>query len=273
MAGRELDGLRTTSSAILGLLSIRRAASGYDLTAFADLSIGQFWPMHRSLVYRELARLEANGYVSATDVAQERVPDKRVYALTEAGAMALDAWLATPGFERPRYRNEFLVKFFFGRRMSPDRLRELVDDYRATLEQDTTDLRAIVEKTKAIPGSLFGRLSAMHGIRQYEALLGWVTDVEGALVEESAARAPATSAESVAPAPLPGAASTGGGGDRGNGRTRPLRGRAPVGPAGRQRARDAHRLPPGVAPAPAALAGRGGGSADRASGPDHARCI
>jgi PadR family transcriptional regulator AphA len=196
------SSVRTTTFAILGLLSIRRQASGYDLTAFADLSIGQFWPMHRSLVYRELARLEADGYVSATDVAQERVPDKRVYALTEAGTRELDAWLATPGFERPRYKNEFLVKFFFARRMSTDRLRELLDDYRATLEEDTRDLKAIVEKTKPIPGSLFGRLAALHGIRQYEALLGWIGDVEDALAEAGAVHESNASPSKAPPSPV-----------------------------------------------------------------------
>jgi PadR family transcriptional regulator, regulatory protein AphA len=170
----------TTALAILGLLSIR-SMSGYELTAFAAMSIGHFWPMHRSLVYRELVRLEDAGYVSGTDVPQERVPDKRTYAVTPAGHRVLEAWLATPGFEPARYRNEFLVKFFFASHMGPDELRRVLDDYRTALERELADLRAIVEKTETIPGSLFGRLAALHGVRTREALLDWIDEVEDVL--------------------------------------------------------------------------------------------
>src|SRR5918999_158925 len=125
----EPDALRTTSYAVLGLLAIR-PMSGYELTAFAAMSVGHFWPMHRSLIYRELGSLERAAYVAGTDVVQQRVPDKRVFALTEAGRRVLEAWLATPGFEPARYKNEFLVKFFFASRMDPAHLRRLLDDQR-----------------------------------------------------------------------------------------------------------------------------------------------
>jgi PadR family transcriptional regulator AphA len=179
-------GLRTTALAILGLLSIR-PMSGYELTAFAAMSIGHFWPMHRSLVYRELGRLEGAGYVSGTDVPQDRVPDKRTYALTEAGRRVLDAWLATPGFEPARHKDEFLVKFFFASRMGPDHLRRLLDDERTALERELAELEAIAKKTEAIPGALFGRLAALYGVRTREALLGWLLEVEDELREGSGA--------------------------------------------------------------------------------------
>src|SRR6266511_3722518 len=79
-----MTALPTTAFAVLGLLSLRDL-SGYELAAFADQSLAYFWPMHRSLVYRELRRLEDGGYVAGTEVAQDRVPDKRVYRLTERG--------------------------------------------------------------------------------------------------------------------------------------------------------------------------------------------
>src|SRR6266511_1189113 len=79
-----MTALPTTAFAVLGLLSLRDL-SGYELAAFADQSLAYFWPMHRSLVYRELRRLEDGGYIAGTAVAQDRVPDKRVYRLTERG--------------------------------------------------------------------------------------------------------------------------------------------------------------------------------------------
>ena len=172
--------MSTSALALLGLLSIRDM-SGYELSAFADKSLGYFWPMHRSLVYRELRRLEDAGHVAGTDVPQERLPDKRVYQLTDAGRTRLQEWLTAPGFESPRYRNEFLVKFFFARHITPDRLRVFLDDYRAALEQDLVDLDATVAKIEGDPDAMFGRLAARHGVHTRQAVLAWIAEVEQAL--------------------------------------------------------------------------------------------
>ncbi|HEX8133452.1 MAG TPA: PadR family transcriptional regulator [Actinomycetes bacterium] len=51
--------------------------------------------MHRSLIYRELRRLEQLGYVAGSDVRQQRLPDKRIYRLTGPGRAALADWVVT----------------------------------------------------------------------------------------------------------------------------------------------------------------------------------
>src|ERR671919_173238 len=116
--------LPPTSYAVLGLLSRRGPMSGYDLTAYADRSVAHFWPISRSLIYRESARLERLGLVRGSDVAQERLPDKRIYEVTEEGRRALDRWLGEASFEPDRGRSSFLLMFFFGERMRPSRVRE-----------------------------------------------------------------------------------------------------------------------------------------------------
>ncbi len=55
--------------AILVSLS-ERPASGLDLTRRFDRSIGFFWSATHQQIYRVLARMEADGWVSRTDVAQ-----------------------------------------------------------------------------------------------------------------------------------------------------------------------------------------------------------
>ncbi len=172
--------LPTTAFAVLGLLS-QRDMSGYELAAFADQSLAYFWPMHRSLVYRELRRLEEGGFVAGTEVAQDRVPDKRVYRLTELGQAAFDGWLATPGFQPPRLRSEFLVKFFFARQLGHEQRRALLREYRAAVELDLADLQATVERLNERPEGLFWQLAALHGVRTRQALLQWIADVEQAL--------------------------------------------------------------------------------------------
>lgn len=60
----------------------RRPRSGYDLVALSDRSLAYYWPIPRSLIYRELSRLEGLGLLAGTEVAQAKLPDKRVYAIT-----------------------------------------------------------------------------------------------------------------------------------------------------------------------------------------------
>src|SRR5260370_42312219 len=85
--------LSTTSHAVMALLSFA-PMSGYQLARAADRSISRFWPISKPQVYAELQRLETVDLVEATEVAQDKLPDKRVFRLTPAGERALDDWLA-----------------------------------------------------------------------------------------------------------------------------------------------------------------------------------
>jgi PadR family transcriptional regulator AphA len=171
-----MESLPTMSYVVLGLLE-RRPRSGYDLAAFADRSIAHFWPVSRSLIYREIRRLEELGLLVATEVAQAKFPDKRVYSLTQQGKQALDRWLAEPGFGEVRYRNGFLVKLFLGRRMSPEQQQDLLAQYREAVQTELTDLMAIVARLARDPSARLGRLTALHGVRQAQARLAWIDEV------------------------------------------------------------------------------------------------
>ena len=70
--------------AILVSLS-EQAGSGSDLTRRFDRSIGFFWTATHQQIYRVLGRMEADGWVRATEVAQQGKPDKRVYDVSERG--------------------------------------------------------------------------------------------------------------------------------------------------------------------------------------------
>lgn len=172
------DQLTTTSYAVLGLLSRRSSpVSGYDLNAFADRTIGYFWPLSRSAIYKELLRLEAMGYVSGSAVIQARLPDKRLFTLTAAGERALDDGLADSDFSAERPRNGFLLKLFLAHRSPPHSLAELLDDFRARCEADLVDLTALSARLRTQPESRFGWLAATYGIEQAKARLRWLDDI------------------------------------------------------------------------------------------------
>ena len=56
--------LNPTAASLLGFLH-HGAASGWDLAAKAQKTIGEFWNVTRSQVYRELKLLEGEGHIVA----------------------------------------------------------------------------------------------------------------------------------------------------------------------------------------------------------------
>lgn len=178
--------LPTTAYVVLGLVSIRSAA-GHELAAFAERSVGQFFSLTRSHVYSELDRLCRLGLLDATEVEQERLPTKRVYEITAEGVRALEAWLDERECSPERHRNVFLVRVFFGDRMSEERLAALIDSYERTTRERHDRYAEVVEALAGRPGSVFRRATAMFGLAQARASLDWIDQVRP-LLRESRAR-------------------------------------------------------------------------------------
>jgi len=73
--------------------------------------ISFFWHAHQSQLYPELARLEAQGYVTGRVMEQHTRPDKKVYTISQAGRAALQHWVTQPPASTPE-RNELLLKTY-----------------------------------------------------------------------------------------------------------------------------------------------------------------
>src|SRR5258708_12533517 len=118
--------------------------SGYDLAQAAERSVGRFWPISKSQVYAELARLEPLGLVQGTEIAQDRRPDKRLFHLTERGEQVLDSWLESDDLAAPRFRLPFLIKIFLGHRTAPRHSAELLQEVRAGALAQPEELAALL---------------------------------------------------------------------------------------------------------------------------------
>jgi DNA-binding PadR family transcriptional regulator len=94
--------------AILVSLS-EHSGSGLDLTRRFDRSIGFFWTATHQQIYRVLARMEGDGWVTSTQVTQQGRPDKKVYDVTAAGRRELARWLGEP-LTREQHRSDLAVK-------------------------------------------------------------------------------------------------------------------------------------------------------------------
>ena len=167
--------LPTSSFAVLGMVSMT-PLSGYELAQAVQRSIAYFWPMSKTQVYSELSRLESLGYVESTQVAQERLPDKRVYRLTAAGERELDRWLVEDQGEGPTFRIPSLVKVFFGHRMPRADLLGLIESMEQECQIDIELMERLVEVLEGIPKAAHAWASALMGLRMTEATRAWAAE-------------------------------------------------------------------------------------------------
>jgi DNA-binding PadR family transcriptional regulator len=169
-----------TTYAVLGLVDKLPGSSGYELASVAANSLAFFWPVSRTLLYRELARLYAIGWVQPTRVEQTHAPRKWTYQTTSDGQRALSDWLATAPASAGSERNPVLLRLFFSYRLPPEQTRSLLTRYRDRLEMQHHQLSAISEKLSATatPQARAGWLAARHGQLTMEAALRWVDEAE-----------------------------------------------------------------------------------------------
>lgn len=162
----EQTELNATAASLLGFLEMG-SQSGYELAAAIESSIGNFWNISRSQVYRELALLEASGYVRVGKVG---VRDRKPYALTPLGRRAFDAWIARePGEDIAR--SPLLLALFFGNRIDPQTLARFLRDHRARHERKLAEYRERLPEIERY--ARFPAHAMRLGLMREEMYLAW----------------------------------------------------------------------------------------------------
>ena len=112
--------LNATAGSLLGLLS-HRPMTGWELYASFEDTIGNFWSITRSQVYRELRALAERGLI---EMGASGVRDRRSCTITPLGRQTFAAWIARmPGPEQIRF--PLLLTVFFGDAVPPEKLRDV----------------------------------------------------------------------------------------------------------------------------------------------------
>jgi DNA-binding PadR family transcriptional regulator len=168
--------LSTTEQAILGLLSYGER-SGYDLKKAAEAGVGYVWTAAKSQVYAVLPRLVAGGYATARRVTQERLPDKQVYKITPKGERAFHDWLEEPVEERAGARSPFLLKIFFGGKMSKAALLAHLERRREEAGRELAEYRGIEQQIRDDPHSYFGYATLRWGLAETRAWIRWADEL------------------------------------------------------------------------------------------------
>jgi DNA-binding PadR family transcriptional regulator len=104
--------LTPTSYIVLGLLSLAGPSTPYALKQGVAGSVGNFWTVPHSQIYAEPERLARGGYV--TEERERGGRRRRVYAITDRGREALEAWRQATDVPLPELRDLGLLKVFFG---------------------------------------------------------------------------------------------------------------------------------------------------------------
>lgn len=136
MSSSELK-IMALAHAILAAL-VEAPCSGYDLAKRFDGSVGFFWSASHQQIYRELSKLEDQGWISCETIVQAGRPDKKLYSVTDLGEQQLKEWIAQPGEPTP-VKDDLLVKIFAGYVASKETiLTELEQHQKAHLEKLST---------------------------------------------------------------------------------------------------------------------------------------
>ncbi|PZU97161.1 MAG: PadR family transcriptional regulator [Leptolyngbya sp.] len=96
------------SHTILAVLS-QQPYSGYDISKRFEESVSCYWQASQQQIYRELGKMEQQGWVVYETLPQAGKPAKKIYSITEAGQGELARWYAAPTDPTP-IREDLLVK-------------------------------------------------------------------------------------------------------------------------------------------------------------------
>src|SRR5437660_1894270 len=97
--------------ALLGLLTYH-PMTGYEVKQFFDSSVQHFWNAELSQIYPTLKALEEQRFVDMHVELQRDRPNRKVYAISDAGREEFSRWVRAP--QPPAdLRDPFLIKVFF----------------------------------------------------------------------------------------------------------------------------------------------------------------
>lgn len=155
------------SHTLLGLLEAG-PRHGYDLKRAFDDRFGHHRPLHYGQVYSTMSRLLKNGLVEVDGVESGGGPERKRYAITEAGITDVAQWLSSPEKPEPYLQSVLYTKVVLALLTGRD-AAELLDVQRAE------HLRLMRELTRRKrDGDLADQLICDHALFHLEADLRWL---------------------------------------------------------------------------------------------------
>lgn len=168
--------IRTLCLGILALgdatgYEIRKMVREGSLALVAEASFGSIYPA--------LAQLAKEGLITCRSEPQEGRPDKKIYAITEAGREALRRVLQQPP-EPDRVRSDFLAALLFAEAVAPERIPALLFLRREQLGSQIAALEPLLDDEAL---TCTQRFVLRYGLNQLKAARAFLEE-EGRRLEE-----------------------------------------------------------------------------------------
>jgi DNA-binding PadR family transcriptional regulator len=157
----------SVSLTLLGLLE-RQPSHGYDLKRDYDTFFARGKPLSFGQVYATLSRLARDGKAIAGPLEPGDGPERKRYAITEAGTADVDAWLSQPAEPQPHLHPELFAKVVLALMLGRPADRYL-DAQRAAHVRRMRELTRLKEA-----GALVDKMLADFGLFHLEADLRWI---------------------------------------------------------------------------------------------------
>jgi DNA-binding PadR family transcriptional regulator len=151
----------------LGLLEAG-PSHGYDLKREYDACFGSDRPVAYGQVYATLSRLLKHGFVTVDGVEPGGGPERKRYAITEAGVADVEAWLAEPEKPELYLQSALYAKVVLALRSGRSAL-DILDTQRA---EHLALMRTLTARKAA--GDLADQLVCDHALFHLEADLRWL---------------------------------------------------------------------------------------------------
>lgn len=165
----------SVSRTLLGLLE-PRAQHGYTLRRRYDDWFGGARPLKSAQVYATLQRLARDGFADLVGVASGEGPDRRLYAITEAGVGELERWLEEPEVPEVTATRRVLFAKVVIALASGREADAMLDRQRQAHLARMREMRALRQS-----GDLLGQLDADFEMYHLDADLKWIDGAQARL--------------------------------------------------------------------------------------------
>jgi DNA-binding PadR family transcriptional regulator len=152
---------------LLGLLD-PQPAHGYDLKRSYDSLFGTDKQLAYGQVYAALARMLGNGLIEVAGVEAGDGPDRKRYAITDAGVSELQSWLTTPEPPASYLQSTLYTKVVLALLTTGD-AHDLLDRQRAA---HLDEMRTLTRRKQG--GDFATQLICDHALMHLEADLRWL---------------------------------------------------------------------------------------------------
>ena len=168
-------------------------ASGYEIKKqMEEGPLAHFYRAGFGSIYPALNKLDEEGLVTCTEMAQEKRPGKKIYRITERGKEAFREALRT----RPCsdwVRSDYLFMMFFADFLDSGRLEEVYEDYLREYRKAISDL----QEMKLCQSYAGRRFVHAFGLHLYKAMVEFMENNRDLLMEECAEDERRTKGENV----------------------------------------------------------------------------